>query len=116
MTDELLAPLPIGPFFRFPDETVGMDALRSAGFMTTVTDDEGNETEQLLAYTHDRAIDVVGVLYNNDGVYDVDENGEDIVVSPPTVMPGWHVNYLGALPEGWEEFEVTPENPKRVFA
>ena len=42
MTDELLTPLPIGPFFRFPNETVGMDALRSAGFIAT--DEEGNES------------------------------------------------------------------------
>lgn len=116
MEEELNTPPVPGPFFRFTDEEAWLTAARAAGFMTTVTDDEGNETEQLLAYTHDRAIDVVGVLYNDDGVYDVDEDGEDILVSPPTVMPGWHVNYLGTLPEGWEEFEVTPENPKRIFA
>jgi len=63
-------------------------------------------------YTHQWAVDVIGVLYNDDGVYN--EEGE--VITPPTVMPGWHVNYLGTLPEGWEAFEVTPEQPKRIFA
>ena len=99
-------------YLRFPDQATWLEAASTAGFMGT--DDEDNEF--LVGYTHDRAIDVVGVLYNDDGVYDVDEDGEDIVVSPPTVMPGWHVNYQGTLPEGWEEYEVTPVNPKRVFA
>jgi hypothetical protein len=31
-------------------------------------------------------------------------------------MPGWHVNYLGTLPEGWESYEVSPESPRRIFA
>ena len=99
-------------YLRFPDQATWLDAAGTAGFMST--DDEDNEF--FVGYTHDRSVDVVGVLYNSDGVYDVDEDGEDVVVSPPTVMTGWHVNYQGALPEGWEEYEVTPENPKRVFA
>lgn len=107
--EEVIVP---GPFFRFTDEEAWLTAARAAGFMITVTDDEGNEQEQLVAYTHDRAIDVIGVLYNDDGVYN--EEGE--VITPPTVIPGWHVNYLGDLPEGWEAFEVTPEQPKRIFA
>lgn len=99
-------------YLRFPDQATWLEAASTAGFMDT--DDEDNEF--LVGYTHDRSIDVVGVLYNDDGVYDVDEDGEDILVSPPTVMPGWHVNYQGTLPEGWEEYEVIPETPKRVFA
>ena len=121
MEEELIESPPVpGPFFRFTDEAAWLTAARAAGFMTTVPvyDEEGSETgteEVIDAYTANHAIDVIGILYNDDGVYDVDENGEDIVVSPPTVMAGWHVNYLGALPEGWEEYEVTPETPKRVF-
>jgi len=105
------APTP-GPFFRFTDEAAWVTASKAAGFYVTVTDDEGFESEILQAYTRDHAIDVIGVLYNDDGVYN--EEGE--VITLPTVIPGWHVNYLGTLPEGWEAFEVTPKQPKRIFA
>ena len=43
-----------------------------------------------------------------------DEDGNEVV--PPTTLDGWHVNYRGELPEGWEAFEVTPSQPYRVFA
>ena len=113
MTEELLETPPVpGPFFRFTDEAAWVTAAKAAGFYVTVTDDEGVESEVLQAYTADRAVDVIGTLYNDDGVYD--EEGE--VVTAPTAMTGFHVNYLGTLPEGWDAFEVTPEQPKRVFA
>jgi hypothetical protein len=64
------------------------------------------------ADTHDRAIDVVGAITRG-GEYDP-ETGEVLV--PPTVLDGWHVNYLGDLPDGWEEYAVSPEQPVRVFA
>ena len=118
MEEELIESPPVpGPFFRFVDEAAWLTAARAAGFMSTVPvyDEEGSETgteEVLMAYTANHAIDVIGTLHNNDGVYD--EEGE--LTTPPTVMTGWHVNYQGALPKGWEEFEVTPEQPKRVFA
>jgi len=41
---------------------------------------------------------------------------DDEVITRPTVLDGWHINYVGELPEGWEEFVVTPEQPVRVFA
>ena len=113
MTEELLdiPPAP-GPFFRFADEAAWVTAAKAAGFYVTVTDEEGVESEVLQAYTANHAIDVIGTLYNNDGVYD--EEGE--VVTAPTAMTGFHVNFLGTLPEGWDAYEVTPEQPKRVFA
>ena len=101
-----------GPFFRFTDEAAWVAAAKAAGFYVTVTDEEGVESEVLQAYTADRAVDVIGTLYNDDGVYD--EEGNE--VSAPTTMAGFHVNYLGDLPEGWNAYEVTPEQPKRVFA
>ena len=117
MEEEIIESPPVpGPFFRFADEAAWLTAARAAGFMSVVPvyDDEGVElpSEVLVAYTADRAIDVIGTLYNDDAVFD--EEGE--VTTPATAMTGYHVNYQGALPEGWEAFEVTPENPKRVFA
>ena len=37
-------------------------------------------------------------------------------ITPPEILDGWHLNYQGELPEGWEEYVVTPEQPVRVFA
>ena len=109
MTEEIIeTPVP-GPYFRFTDEAAWITAAKAAGFYVT---DPETETEVLQAYTVDRAIDVIGTLYNDDGVYD--EEGEE--VTAPTPMDGWHVNYLGDLPEGWETYEVYPEPPKRIFA
>jgi len=109
--EELETPPAPGPFFRFTDEATWLTAARDADFMTTVTDEEGNETEQLQAYTHSHAIDVVGTLTEG-GEWDEDGNG----IVAPTVLDGFHINYLGDMPDGWEAFEVTPENPHRVFA
>ena len=60
-------------------------------------------------------IDIVGEIYNNDGVYD-EETME--VITPPTKMDGWHVNIIlsGAIPNALKEFIVTPSSPYRVFA
>ena len=90
-------------FLRFPDESTWIAAATEAGFITDDT---------LAAYTHDRAIDVVGTITRG-GEYDP-ETGEVIVA--PEVLDGWHVNFAGALPDGWEEYVVSPEHPARVFA
>ncbi len=112
MTEELLEITPSpGPFFRFADETAWLTAARTAGFMTTVTDEEDNETEQLQAYTHSHAIDVVGIITVGG---EWDEDGTETVA--PTTLDGFHVNYVGELPDSWGALEVKPENPYRVFA
>jgi hypothetical protein len=100
-----------GPFFRFTDEASWLTAARTAGFMQTVTDDEGVESEVLKNYTQHYAIDVIGTITEG-GEWDP-ETGEVLV--EPTVLDGWHVNYLGPLPDGWEQYAVWPENPIRVF-
>lgn len=113
MTEEIIETPPVpGPCFRFTDEAAWITAAKAAGFYVTVIDEEGVESDVLNAYTADRAIDVIGTLYNDDGVYN--EEGEE--VTAPTPMDGWHVNYLGDLPDGWETYEVHPEPPKRIFA
>jgi hypothetical protein len=73
-------------FLRFPDESTWTTAATEAGFLIDDT---------LTAYTHCHAIDVVGGI-------------------PDTV--GFHVNFAGVLPDGWDEFLVEPVNPYRVFA
>jgi hypothetical protein len=96
-------------FLRFTDEQTWTEAATEAGYFSE-PDEDGNTT--LAAYTHDRAIDVVGVITRG-GEYDP-ETGEVIVA--PTVLDGWHVNFQGVLLDGWDEFLVKPANPYRVFA
>jgi hypothetical protein len=90
-------------FLRFPDESAWTAAATEAGFLIDDT---------LTAYTHGHAIDVVGTITRG-GEWDY-ETGDVIVA--PTVLDGWHVNFAGVLPDGWDEFLVEPANPYRVFA
>jgi hypothetical protein len=76
------------------------------------TEDQFNElhnlvTSEFLAH----AIDVVGIIVEG-GEWNYE--GEEIV--PPTILDGFHINYLGELPNRWGALEVKPENPYRVFA
>jgi len=100
---EELTPQPLGPFFRFPDEATGMAALDAAGLLT--------EDGDPLTASHTHALDVIGTI-SIGGEYD--DEGEVLV--PPTLLDGWHINYSGELPDGWEEYVVRPEQPVRVFA
>ena len=95
-------------YLRFPDEPTGMTALQVAGF--TATDEDDNTVVITASHTH--AIDVVGAI-SIGGEYDP-ETGE--VIEPPTLLDGWHINYQGDLPDGWDSYLVTPQHPSRVFA
>ena len=92
-------------YLRFPDEPTFQNAALAAGLRT----EEGT----YIQYTHDHAMDIVGILMNND---DVVFDPDGTVVTPATPMAGWHVNYVGVLPAGWDAFLVSPVAPRRVFA
>ena len=91
-------------YLRFPDSTTGMAALEAAGFL--------NDDGEVITASHTHAIDVIGAI-SIGGEYDP-ETGEVLV--EPTLLDGWHVNYVGDLPTGWDSYVVTPEHPSRVFA
>ena len=109
-------------YLRFTDEATFQTAAEAAGLYSpyvpavpATTDEEPEQPEQpayYTCYTHDHSMDIIGVIYNDDGVYD--DEGE--VVTPPTPMVGWHVNFKGTLPEGWDTNVVTPSTPYRIFA
>jgi hypothetical protein len=115
-------------YLRFADQAAWESAAATAGFRvnnpTEVTPESFDaDTGELvpavledhwtwLYYTHDWAIDDVGVIYNDDAVVDPDGT----VVTPATPMAGWHVNFVGVLPTGWDAFLVSPVAPYRVFA
>ena len=90
-------------FLRFPDESTWTEAATEAGFLIDDT---------LTAYTHGHAIDVVGTITRG-GEYDP-ETGD--VIAAPEVLDGWHVNFAGTMPDGWDDYLVEPANPYRVFA
>ena len=92
-------------YLRFPDEATGMAALDAAGLV------DGN-TYEVITASHTHAIDCIGLI-SIGGTYDP-ETGD--VITPPTLLPGWHVNFVGELPEDWEQYVVTPQQPVRVFA
>lgn len=74
------------------------------------TDEDGNET--LITGSHDWSLDEVGVI-SKGGEWDP-ETGE--VITPPTVLDGWHVNVAGDLaPEAWDPFLVIVNHPVRTF-
>jgi len=91
-------------YIRFPDESTGMAALDAAGLL----DAEGTP----LTASHAHALDVIGPIYTG-GTCDPETGG---VITPPVLLSGWHVNYIGELPEGWGQFLATPRHPARVFA
>ena len=105
MTEDTIetVPMPIGPFFRFPDEATGTAALEAAGLLS--------EEGEYITASHDHALDVIGTI-SRGGEWDE----EGTVITPPEMLDGWHVNYVGELPEGWEQHVVSPENPVRVWA
>jgi hypothetical protein len=89
-------------FLRFTDADAWTAAATEAGFLIDDT---------LTAYTHGHAIDVVGTITRG-GEYDEDNK----VLVKPTTLPGFHVNFAGTLPDGWDDYLVEPANPYRVFA
>jgi hypothetical protein len=82
-------------YLRFPDELTGMAALAAAGF--TATDEDGATV--VVTASHSHALDVIGPLWIG-GI----------------LLEGWHVNYIGTLPDDWQQYIVMPKRPARVFA
>jgi hypothetical protein len=87
-------------YLRFPDEATAITVL--AAYRT--------EDDTWITASHTHALDVIGTI-SRGGEWDKEGN----VITPPEVLPGWHVNYVGEVPEGWEQYAVSPKNPVRVF-
>ena len=102
-------------FLKFADQAEEISVMESIGYRKT----EEFEGESFTHYhIHDAVgdIDIVGDIYNNDGVYD-EETGDTI--TPPTKKTGWHVNIIikGELKTELITYIVdpTPVTPARVF-
>jgi hypothetical protein len=113
-------------YLRFPSEDTWKEVATELGIATStdilISDPDTGEiiTPAIYEtqwdwkyYTHDYSCDVVGIIYNSDGEYDAD-TGE--LITPPTPLPGFHVNYIGYLPEKFHQYLVVPTSPNRTFA
>jgi hypothetical protein len=89
--------------YKFPDQATFRSLAAADGLLT--------EDDELITASHTHAIDEIGLIYEG-GTYDAE--GE--VIEAPTLLDGWHVNYVGEPPEAWDEFQVTPATPSRIFA
>lgn len=105
-------------FLKFASQEEAETKLEEVGYKTTYTDLD--ETEKVVYRIPDVPgdIDIIGEIYNNDGVYETGEDGFPVVVTEPTKKEGFHINIItsGELPEELGDYTVTPQNPYRVFA
>jgi len=59
--------------------------------------------------------DVIGIIYKPTDEVQVDDEGYEYPIMAP--VDGWHVNWLGELPESLQAYALEePNNPARVFA
>jgi hypothetical protein len=105
-------------FLRFASKEEAETKLTEVGYSQEVNVPMRETETQTVFRVPDGDIDIIGDLYNNDGVYETGEDGFPIEVTPPTKMEGYHLNIIkkGELAEDLQEFLVTPSSPRRVFA
>lgn len=68
----------------------------------------------LKQWPEDVSVNEVGLISNNDGVYD--EKGFEI--KPPTYKPGWHVNicYQGYVNLNFvQQYEIDVRTPRQIW-
>lgn len=106
MEEELLTP-DIPTMFRFPDEETALAALEAANLITI---DEYGDKKPIVS-SHQHALSVIGIITRG-GEWDLET---EEVITPPEVLDGWHLNYRGPVPSGWEAYAVWPQNPVRVW-
>lgn len=99
-------------FLKFPDEATAQTALEAAGiYVAPIGNNPGYYKQADIGW----AFDPIGTITRG-GVYD-QETGEEL--TPPTVLDGWHANYIGeSLPSELSTYNLTPapSTPYRVFA
>lgn len=90
--------------YKFPSRAKFRTLAATEGLLTA--------DNELITASHTHAIDEVGTITKG-GKYDP-ETGE--VITPPTVISGWHVNVVGDLaPEDWDQYLAVVNHPVRVF-
>jgi len=105
-------------YLRFTSQEQADQKLTEVNYLRTYEEDEEVRTYYTTGDIPG-GIDVVGEIWNDDGVYEIDEEtGEITVISEPTKKDGWHINIIlsSDLPEELQEFIVEPSTPSRRFA
>ena len=104
-------------YLRFVSQEEAETKLTEVGYKH---EDTFNEETRTYYAVKDQVgdIDIVGEIYNNDGVYETGEDGFLTVVTEPTKKDGYYVNIIlqGTLPKELGVYSVEPTNPYRVFA
>jgi hypothetical protein len=65
---------------------------------------------ELITASHTFAIDEIGIITEG-GTYDAEGN----VITPPTPLNGWHVNYAGEPPEAWDAHLIIVNSASHIF-
>jgi hypothetical protein len=65
---------------------------------------------ELITASHTHSLDEIGILHEG-GTYDA----EGAVITPPTALSGWHVNFAGDPPEAWDAHLVIVNSASRIF-
>ena len=102
-------------FLKFASKEEAETKLTEVGYSST-------DPQTQITYYHTNGVpgdvDIIGTIYNSDGVFTIDEDGMPTVTTPPTEKEGYHVNVVLSeeLPALLSEYSVVPANPYRVFA
>jgi hypothetical protein len=105
-------------YLRFATQSEADSVLDQVGYRQPIQDTDPVQYYYTVGDGVPGGVDVIGEIWNDDGVYDANETGEVIVISEPTKVDGWHINIIlaGPLPALLEEYLVTPTTPNRRFA
>jgi hypothetical protein len=90
-------------YLKFPDEATARAVLADY-----LIDDEW----ALASHTH--ALDPVGAILKPTGVKLFNNDGDEYEEMAP--IPGYHINFIGVLPDAAQPYVVEPTNPVRMFA
>ena len=83
--------------------------------MSIALSDYYDDEDNFLSGNHEYTFDIVGLIYRATEETETDEEGNEYPVME--AIEGWHVNYLGDLPEALVSYELEePSTPARVFA
>lgn len=137
-------PRPVGTFYlKFEDEAAFLAACEEAGLTweepvewETVTEtvisinelgeEETKEVEKknpikwtkhVIFHSHHHVLAPLPVLLRGEEYSFNEETGEVIVVKGPEIIPGYHANYSGVLPESFESavLDPAPATPYMTF-
>lgn len=97
-------------YLKFPDEAT------AASVLSQFRGPDQDDNEVWITASHSHALDVVGTIYKPTGVMlpSAEPGMPEIPEMAP--IPGFHVNFIGALPGEAAPYVVEPANPARVFA